>query len=304
MKYLVTGGAGFIGSHLVDKLIEDGHSVAILDNLSTGQKENINPRAEFHLADIVNFTDIQALFRGLDGVFHLAAIPRVPVSVEDPIGTSQVNIMGTLNVFKASQEAGVKRVVFASSSSVYGNQKEMPLREDMMSSPVSPYGLQKSVGEQLAKLFSELYNLPVVSLRFFNVYGPRVDFNSDYSLVLGKFLRQKSQGKSLTVCGNGEQTRGFCFVTDVVAAIIKAIEVSSLKGGEIINVGGGKSHSVNYLASLISSEIEYIPERPGDVLHTSANTEKAKALLGWEANVSLEEGVAITKKWFEQRVKN
>lgn len=302
-KILVTGGAGFIGSHLVDKLLSNGHEVLVLDNLSTGKEEHINKASRFIKADITGFAFIKPLFQGIDYVFHLAAIPRVPISVEDPIGTSQVNIMGTLNVFKAASEAKVQRVVFASSSSVYGDQKVMPLREDMPSNPMSPYGLQKSVGEQWAKIFGSLYQLPVVCLRYFNVYGPRIDFNSDYSLVLGKFLRQKSQGEDFTIYGDGEQTRAFCFVDDVVEANIKAMESAKIRGGEVINVGGSQSHSVNYLASLIGGKIKYLPERAGDMLHTMADTKKANDLLDWEAKVSFEQGVEQTKQWFAQKAK-
>jgi len=298
-KVLVTGGAGFIGSHLVDKLIEKGHKVIVLDNLSTGKKENLNPEAEFYNLDICDFAKIRPLFKEVDFVFHLAAIPRVPISVKDPIGTSKVNILGTINVFKAALDGGVKRVVFASSSSVYGEQKELPLRESMIPNPISPYGLQKLVGEQFAKLFTKLYKLPIVCLRYFNVYGPRVDFDSDYSLVIGKFLKQRAEGKPLTIYGDGEQTRGFCFVDDVVEANILAMESEKLKGGEVLNIGSEKSHSINYLAEIIGGEKVYLPPRKGDPLHTKADITLAKKLLGWEPKISFEEGIKITQKWFE-----
>jgi len=298
-KIIVTGGAGFIGSHLVDKLIERGHRVIVLDNLSTGKKENLNPKAEFYNLDICDFAKIQPLFKEIDFVFHLAAIPRVPISVKDPIGTSKVNILGTINVFKAALDGGVKRVIFASSSSVYGEQKELPLRESMIPNPISPYGLQKLVGEQFAKLFTKLYKLPIVCLRYFNVYGPRVDFDSDYSLVIGKFLKQKAEGKPLTIYGDGEQTRGFCFVDDVVEANVLAMESEKLKGGEVLNIGSEKSHSINYLAEIIGGEKVYLPPRKGDPLHTKADITLAKKLLGWKPKISFEEGIKITQKWFE-----
>lgn len=302
-KILVTGGAGFIGSHLVDKLIELKHHVLVLDNLYSGQEKNVNKEAEFHKADICDWESMSLLFRGVDYVLHLAAIPRVPISVADPIGTSRVNIMGTINVLKASQEGGAKRVVFASSSSVYGDQTQMPLVESMTPCPISPYGLQKSVGEQFARLFTNLYHLPVVSLRYFNVYGPRVDFNSDYSLVLGKFLKQKHHGEPLTILGDGEQTRAFCFVSDVVRANISAMESQKVKGGEVINIGAEKSNSINYLVGLIGGEKKYLPARAGDMLHTQANTLLAKELLDWQPKITLEEGVELTKKWFADQVK-
>ncbi len=297
---LVTGGAGFIGSHLVDRLIKDGYRVIVIDNLSTGKKENINPQADFYQLDICDFEKIKPIFQGVDGVFHLAAIPRVPLSIKDPVGTSRVNILGTINIFKASIENGVKKVVFASSSSVYGNQKRLPLKETMIPAPLSPYGLQKLVGEKFAKLFTQLYKIPIISLRYFNVYGPRIDFNSDYSLVLGKFLRLKAEKKPLTIFGDGEQTRGFCFVDDVVEASIKAMKSDKLNGGVIINIGQKKSYSINYLAKLIGGEIVYLPPRPGDPLHTRADISLARKLLDWEPKIDFNEGVEITKKWFQE----
>jgi len=300
-KYLVTGGAGFIGSNLVDKLVEQGNQVLVIDDLSAGKKENLNPKAEFYQLDICDFEKIKPVFEGVDCVFHLAAIPRVPVSIEDPVGTSRVNILGTINVFKAGIDANVKRIVFASSSSIYGKQEKLPLVENMAPNPLSPYGLQKLVGEQVAKMFVELYKVPIVCLRFFNVYGPRIDFNSDYSLVLGKFLRLRLQNKPLTVFGDGEQTRGFCFVEDVVDANIKAAESTKIKGGEVINIGQEKSYSINYLTKLIGGEVEYLPKRVGDPLDTQADTTVAKDLLGWSPRVDFKDGVEITKKWFQEK---
>lgn len=299
-KYLITGGAGFIGSHLTDKLIQDGHEVSIIDNFYTGKKENINPKAVLHEVDICDFETIKPLFNGIDCVFHLAAIPRVPLSILDPVNTSRVNIMGTVSVFKAAAEAKVKRVVFASSSSIYGAQEKMPFTEDMTPNPLSPYGLQKNVGEQLAKMFSSLYNIEIASLRYFNVYGKRIDFNSDYSLVLGRFLKLKSEGKPMTIYGDGEQSRAFCYIDDVVSANIKAAESLKIKGGEVINIGQQKSYSINYLAKLLGGEVSYLPPRVGDPLHTKADTTLAKDLLDWEPKVDFADGVGIVKEWFEK----
>ncbi|MDD4990313.1 MAG: NAD-dependent epimerase/dehydratase family protein [Candidatus Pacebacteria bacterium] len=298
-KILVTGGAGFIGSHLVDKLVELGHSVLVLDNLSNGKKENINPKAEFHQIDICDFPVMSLYFKEIDFVFHLAALPRVPLSIEDPIGTSKVNISGTINVFEAARQNKIKRVISTSSSSVYGNQDKLPLREDMAPNPISPYGLQKLVGEQFAKLYSELYNLPVVSIRPFNVYGPRIDVNSGYALALGRFLKLKSQKKPLTIDGDGEQTRGYCYVADLVRAFILAMQSEKIKGGEVVNAGSDKSYSINFLADLIGGEKVFGPARPGDIRHTQADVSKAKELLGWAPEMDFVEGVEITKKWFE-----
>ena len=297
-KVIVTGGAGFIGSHLVDRLIKEGNKVAIIDNLSTGKKENLNLEAVFYQLDISEFEKIKSVFKNVDYVFHLAAIPRVPVSIQDPIGTSQVNILGTINVFKAASENKVKRVIFASSSSVYGDQERLPLIETMTPNPISPYGLQKLAGEQWAGLFTNIYNLPVISLRYFNVYGPRIDPDSDYSLVIGKFLKLKSQNKPLTIFGDGEQTRGFCYIDDVVEANIKAMESEKLKGGEKINIGSEKSQSVNYLAKLLGGEIKYLAPREGDVLHTRADINLAKKFLDWSPKISFEAGLEKTKQWF------
>lgn len=303
MKILVTGGAGFIGSHLVDKLIKKGHKVVVIDNLSTGKKVNLNSKADFYNVDICNFDKINPLFKNIDFVFHLAAIPRVPLSIKDPLTTSKVNILGTINVFKAAIDTEVKRIIVASSSSIYGDQEKLPLKEDMVPHPISPYALQKLVGENFAKLFSNIYKIPIVSLRYFNVYGPRIDFDSDYSLVIGKFLRQKKEGKPLTIFDDGKQTRGFCYVDDVIEATIRASESKKIKGGEVINIGSEKSHSINYLAKLIGGKTQYLPPRPGDVRHTQANITLAKKLLDWQPKVSFEEGIKKTQRWFNNLTK-
>lgn len=300
-KYLVTGGAGFIGSHLVDKLIEQNHHVLVVDNLSTGKKENLDPEADFYQLDICDFEKIKPLFKGVDGVFHLAAIPRVPISVQDPVLTSKVNILGTINVFKAAIDNKVKRIVFASSSSVYGNQKTLPLEETMAPNPLSPYGAQKLTGEQFAKLFTALYGVPIISLRYFNVYGPRIDFDSDYSLVLGKFLKLKSENKPLTIFGDGEQTRGFCYIDDVVGANIKAMKSEKIRGGEVINIGQENSYSINFLTQLIGGEVQYLPPRPADPLNTKADISLARELLDWEPEVDFKDGVEKVKNWFQKK---
>ena len=300
MKCLVTGGAGFIGGHLVDKLIEQSHKVIVIDNLSAGKKENLNPKAEFHQLDICDFDKIKPLFEGVNFVFHLAAIPRVPVSVADPVNTSRVNILGTVNVFKAGIDAKVKKIIFASSSSVYGDQKKLPLEESMTPNPLSPYALQKLSGEQFAKLFVNLYEVPIVCLRFFNVYGPRIDFNSDYSLVIGKFLKLSNENKPLTIFGDGEQTRGFCYVDDVVEANIKIMESKKIKGGEVINIGSNKSYSINYLSKMIGGEVRYLPPRAGDIRYTQADISLAKKLIGWEPKINFKDGIIKVKQWFQK----
>jgi len=297
-KYLVTGGAGFIGSNLVDKLIEKGHEVVVIDNLSTGKKENINPSAKFYQFDICDIDKIYGAFDGVKFVFHLAAIPSVPMSIQDPVGTSEINILGTINVLRAAQVAGCKRVIFASSSAVYGDQKEFPIKESAVLNFKSPYALHKLVGEQYARLFTDIYKLPVICLRYFNVYGPRIDINSDYSLVIGKFLKLHAQNMPLTIFGDGNQTRSFCYVDDVIEANIKASENDKLVGGEVINIGHEKSFSINSLAELIGGKIQYLPERLGDILHTQADISLAKELLNWEPKICLRDGVEKTKQWF------
>ena len=301
MKIVVTGGAGFIGSHLVDRLIKEGHRVIVVDNLSTGKKENLNKKAKFYKIDICS-PKIPHIFKKEkpEIIFHLAALPRVPLSVEKPVLTSKVNILGTVNVFKSSIDSGAKRIIFASSSSVYGDQKKLPLKESMVPNPISPYGLQKLVCEQFAKLFTNLYNVPIISLRYFNVYGPRTDLDSDYSLVIGKFLKQKAKGKPLTIFGDGEQTRGFCYVEDVVEANILAMKSKRLKGGEVINIGSPKSYSINYLAKLIGGEKVYLPPRAGDPKHTKADITLAKKLLGWRPKITFEKGLKKTIEWFKK----
>lgn len=298
MKIIVTGGAGFIGSHLADRLIKDRHQVIIIDNLSTGREENINPRADFYNLDVCDFEKISSLFKDASAVFHLAAVPRVPVSIKDPINTSRANILGAVTVFKASKDNNVSRIIFASSSSVYGNQKDLPLKENMAPLPLSPYALQKLTGERFALLFNSLYGLPVVCLRYFNVYGSRIDPASEYSLVLGKFLTLQSQNKPLTIFGDGEQTRGFSYIEDVVEANVRALLSEKIKGGEIINIGSEKSYSINYLAGLIGGKTEHLAPRVGDILHTRADISKARELLAWEPKISFEEGIERTKKWF------
>lgn len=301
MRVLVTGGAGFVGSHLVDRLVKEGYRVTVLDNLSTGKKEYIHPKAIFRKADIIEEPALDRIFKNErpDWVFHLAALARVPLSMKDPVGTSKVNIMGALNVFKAALDTKVKRVIFASSSAVYGNQKKLPLKESMIPKPISPYALQKLVGEQFAKVFSALYGLPIISLRYFNVYGPRLDFQSDYSLVIGKFLRLRAEGKPLTIFGDGNQTRAFCYVSDAVEATIKAMNSKKLKGGEVINVGGNISHSVKILAKLIGGKVVHVPPRQGDVRHTKASMSLARRLLGWKPQVTFAHGIEQTKQWFD-----
>lgn len=289
-KVVVTGGAGFIGSNLVDALVEKDFDVHIIDNLSAGKKENINEKATLHIVDIRNLNEISLIIKDAKYVFHLAALPRVQYSIEYPIETNDVNVNGTLNVLIASQKAGVKRVIYSASSSAYGDQKEMPLREDMIASPKSPYGLQKYIGELYCKVWSTVHNLETVSLRYFNVYGKRQNPDGAYALVIGKFLKQKVEGKPMTICGDGENTRDFTNVKDVVHANILAAQSGNVGHGEVMNIGAGNNHSINNVAKLIGGKVKYVEARlePKDTL---ADSSLAKKLIGWEPTITLEEGL-------------
>lgn len=287
---IVVGGAGFIGSNITDTLVKKGYEIHVIDNLTGGKLELVNEKAIFHEVDIRNYEDIASIIKGADTVFHLAALPRVQYSIENPIETNEVNIGGTVNVLTASQKGGVRRVVYSASSSAYGNQEIMPLVETMPTKPLSPYGLQKYVGEQYCALFSEVYGLETVSLRYFNVYGKNQDPEGPYALVIGKFLKQKKEGIPLTITGSGEQTRDFTSVHDVVRANILASESKKVGKGEVINIGAGKNCSIHTLAKIIGGEIEYVEARL-EPMHTLADISKAKELLGWEPTVVLEDGI-------------
>jgi UDP-glucose 4-epimerase len=291
-KALVTGGAGFIGSNLVDELINAGHEVVIIDNLTTGKKENINPRAVFYEADIRNLETIKPLFQGVDYVFHLAAFPRVQPSIEDPVTANDINLNGTLNVLVAARDAGVKKVIYSASSSAYGDQEQMPLTEDMPTHSLSPYGLQKYVGELYCQLFSDIYKLPTVSLRYFNVYGKRQALSGAYCLVMGIFVRQRLNNEPMSIVGDGENRRDYTSVIDVARANMLAAESDKVGKGEVINIGRGKNFSVNELAAMIGGPTVNLPARIEPKV-TLADNSLAKKLLGWEPTVDL-------PKWLEE----
>lgn len=292
-KIIVTGGAGFIGSNLVNELVVQGHDVTVVDDLSGGKFENVNPKAFFYKKDIRDIDSLVGFENGVDYIFHLAAVPRVPYSVKNPVETHNVNVDGTLAVLMWALKKGAKKVIFASSSSVYGDQK-LPLKETMKTKPKSPYALHKAIGEEYMRVFDELYGLPTISLRFFNVYGPKCDPNSEYSLVIGKWIKMKEENKALTIFGDGEQSRDFTYVSDVVAGCIAAMEKKV--HNKIINLCNGKATTLNTVANLIDSDPkEYLPARKGDVLHTLGDNKRAKKLLGWEGSVSIEEGLNLLK---------
>ena len=293
---IVTGGCGFIGSHLADNLIKLNFEVVVIDNLSVGRRENIshlneNSQFTFVDADISNFDLIEPIFRGADLVFHLAALADIVPSIENPTEYYKSNVNGTFNVLQACRKHKVKKIIYAGSSSCYGIPDEYPTKETASIRPQYPYALTKNIGEQLVMHWCQLYNLSAISLRFFNVYGPRARTSGTYGAVFGVFLAQKLANKPFTVVGDGNQTRDFTFVSDVVNAIIAAAE--SDLSGEVINIGSNNTYSINRLVELLGGEITYIPKRPGEPDCTWADITKATQLLDWEPKVSLEEGVDI-----------
>jgi len=300
MKYLVTGGAGFIGTNLTKQLLADGHTVRVFDNYAGGRhEERVQTGAEYVDGDIRNTEELSRAMQDVDGVFHMAALPRVTYSVEEPALTHDVNVNGTLNVLLSARDAGVKRVVFSSSSSTYGDQprEAYPLAEDSVNKmPVAPYALHKLVGEHYVRLFAMLYGVEAVSLVYFNVYGPYADPNGAYALVIAKFLQQRKDGKPMTVCGDGEYYRDYTHVSDVVRANMLAMTKEGVGKGETINIGNNNPHSVNDIVRLIGGEFVSVDARPGDGRYFEANIEKAKKLLGWEPTITLPEGIRELKR--------
>ncbi len=295
MRCVVTGGCGFIGAHLVDRLVNDGHQVVVLDDLSTGKLEGLNPSAEPLYCSV---TDADALVAATDGayvVFHTAAWARIERSVADPVGTHAVNVTGTLNVLRAAQINGVRRVINSSSSSVYGDQPTHLMREDMTPNPKSPYALQKLMGEQYAELFANLFGMSVVSLRYFNVYGPGQPSEGQYALVIPRFLRMRREGNPLTVYGHGEQTRSYTHVSDVVEANILAATAELPAGSHtVLNIGTGQETSVNRIAAAIGGPVQHIvpnPRQEFEEARKAADCSLARSLIGWEPRVSFADGM-------------
>ena len=293
---LVTGGAGFIGSNLVDELLRAGHGVSVLDNFSTGRRENLahlkgEPRFHCHRVDLAGEEDLDRLFEGVDWVFHLAGLADIVPSIRRPRDYHRANVDGTVNVLEAARRAAVKRFVYAASSSCYGIPAAYPTPETAEISPQYPYALTKYLGEQCVLHWGKVYGLPVVSLRLFNVYGPRSRTSGTYGAVFGVFLAQKLKGKPFTVVGDGTQTRDFTFVTDVAEAFIKA--AASDVAGEVFNVGSGRPSSVNRLVEMLGGEVVRIPKRPGESDCTHADISRICARLGWKPRVSFEEGVRV-----------
>lgn len=308
MKFIVTGGAGFIGSHIVEELVRRGDEVVILDNLFSGKRENIAPfldagKAAFVQGSVTDLPLLQETFAGADGIFHEGAIASVPRSIKNPVATNEANVTGTLNVLVAARDCGVRKVLFASSSSVYGNTPTLPKREDMPPNPLSPYAISKLAGEQYLRVFADLYGIQTVSLRYFNVFGPRQDPRSEYAAVIPKFITGCLAGTPLTIFGDGGQTRDFSYVKDVVQANLRAME-SNAQG--VFNVAYCQRIDLNELAATIMDltgkkvPIVYEPRRAGDVRDSLADITRAKEAFGYAPAYTVKSGLAETVAWYRE----
>jgi nucleoside-diphosphate-sugar epimerase len=304
-SYLVTGGAGFIGSHLAEELLRRGEQVRIVDSLITGRRENIShlPGVDFIHGDLAELDVARRAVQGVDYVLHQAAIPSVPRSVKDPITSNRANVDASLNVLVAARDAGVTRVVYAGSSSAYGNTPTLPKIETMPTAPLSPYALQKLVAEQYCRMFTQLYGLETVTIRYFNVFGPRQDPSSPYSGVISLFIRAMCEGRRPTIYGDGGQTRDFTYVANVVDGVLRACQAPAASG-EVVNVATGGRISLNELfkavRDLTGATVDPIYEetRAGDVRDSQADIEKARVLLGYSPSVPFEKGLEKTVEWF------
>ncbi len=304
LKVLVTGGAGFIGSHLARTLLERGATVRVLDNFSTGSRQNLAAVAdEIEMAEgeLRSYERVHAATRGIDVVFHQGALPSVPRSVHDPLTTSAVNVEGTLNVLLAARDENVRRVVFASSSSIYGNSGALPRVESVNPEPLSPYAVSKLAAERYCSSFSYVYGLETVCLRYFNVFGPGQDPTSQYAAVVPRFIAAAENGDPIVIYGDGEQRRDFTYIDNVVRANLQA-GVAPDASGAIVNIGTGRAVSINTLADMVGSvldrsvEREYLPRRPGEIRDSWADIDEGRRLLGYEPTVSLEEGLLLTAR--------
>jgi nucleoside-diphosphate-sugar epimerase len=305
-SYLVTGGAGFIGSHLVEALVAAGERVRVLDSFVTGRRENLRRGAELVEGDVADLDVCRRAADGIDFVLHQAAIPSVPRSVADPITSHRANADGTVNILVAARDAGVKRLIFAGSSSVYGDAATLPKREDMPSNPLSPYALQKLVSEQYCQMFTALYGFEAVSIRYFNVFGPRQDPGSPYSGVISLFATSLLENRRPTIYGDGEQTRDFTYVANVVDGVLRAC-TAPRAAGQVINVATGGRISLNELLRVMNRSVGtaldpiYKDGRPGDVRDSQADIAKARDLLGYAPTVDLAEGLDRTIAWYRER---
>lgn len=297
MKTLVTGGCGFIGSHMVDRLLAEGHEVIVIDNLASGQVRNLehhkdNKNLRIHIADISQFEKIVDAFEGVEHVYHLAALADIVPSIEKPIQYHNSNVNGTINVLESCRKHGIKRVVYAASSSCYGLPDNYPTKETDEIRCQYPYAVTKYLGEEYCMYWEQVYKMNITSVRFFNVYGPRARTSGTYGAVFGVFLAQKLNNKPFTVVGDGQQTRDFTYVTDIVNACYMTAQRNDVSG-EIFNIGSGNTYSINSLVNLLGGEITYIPKRPGEPDCTFADTTKIAERIGWKPLVTFEQGVQI-----------
>jgi UDP-glucose 4-epimerase len=303
MKFLVTGGAGFIGSHLVEALLLQGHQVKVFDNFSTGKESNLAPlksaSLEIIIGDIADEKLLQLAATGVDGIFHLAAVVSVQLSIEKPTECSRTNALGTMNVFEAARKAKIPRVVYASSAAIYGDNTNLPLSEVETPAPLSPYGMDKWYGENIARLYSHLHGVSSAGLRFFNVYGPRQDPKSPYSGVISIFLEAARQDKELTIFGDGEQSRDFIYVKDIVAALLLAMNNKNSQA-DIFNVASGTEITLNQLIETMNASLQkmirkkHLPPRAGDIVKSAAKISHIRNTLGFNAHHSLAEGLKAT----------
>ncbi|MCP2619947.1 SDR family oxidoreductase [Candidatus Aminicenantes bacterium AC-334-K16] len=309
MRCLVTGGAGFIGSHLVEGLLKRGHFVRVVDNFLTGKRENledIQDKIDFIEGDIRDFSLCREIIKGIDWVFHQAALPSVPRSVEEPRLSNEINVTGTLNLLTAAHESGVKKFIFASSSSVYGDNPNLPKKEDVLGQPLSPYAVSKRVGELYCQVFYQLYGLSTICLRYFNIFGPRQDPHSQYAAVIPNFINRMLEGKQPVIFGDGHQSRDFTFVANVVEANIRAAEAGG-EGSRIFNIACGQRITILELVTkineILGKKIQPIfdPPRPGDIEHSYADINLARKYLGYQPVVKFETGLRRTIEWYQQR---
>tara|TARA_B100000900_G_scaffold358095_1_gene328832 strand:+ start:591 stop:1505 length:915 start_codon:yes stop_codon:yes gene_type:complete len=298
MKFVVTGGAGFIGSNLVDYLVEEGYEVEVIDNFSSGKKENCNSNVLYHridLSDEKNFTNIKNIIKNVNGVFHLAAFPRVQESIDNPIKFEKNNTLSTVNILKACSDVGVKRLVYSASSSAYGNTVSLPSKETDPVDPISPYAMQKYYGEVCCRMFSQVYNVETVSLRYFNVYGERQSLDGAYALVMCVFAKQRLDNLPLTIRGDGNQKRDFTHVRDIARANLLAMTSTKVGQGDVINIGNNDNRSVNQIAQMMGGKTVNI-DPVVEPRETLADNTKAKNLLGWEPQIIIEDWVPKYKK--------
>jgi nucleoside-diphosphate-sugar epimerase len=309
--YLVTGGAGFIGSHLVEELVRRRQRVRVLDNFSSGCRENLAHLTDYVTiieGDVCDLATVRQAMEGVDYVLHQAALVSVPASVADPLKTDQVNVRGTLNVLLAARDAHVRRVIFASSCAVYGDNPVLPKHEQMPPEPLSPYAASKLAGEEYCRVFHRVYGLPTVVLRYFNVFGPRQDPHSPYAAVIPKFIHSALHGRALTVFGDGRQSRDFVYVTNVVMANLLACQADTAVG-YVINVASGQSYSllelIDHLKRVLDEsalQVEHMPPQPGDIRHSQADIQRARQLLGYVPEMDFATGLRATVEYFRRRM--